>query len=101
MKLLVIAAVQYFEKEIQQLLNQSEISIYSHMDISGHKKRGDKNLSDNWFAGGNGDQESVLFFAFAEKKAVEKVMEQVNEFNAHLDTDSPVRAFQLQVEKHN
>ena len=101
MKLLVITGAIIFDEEIAKILDQSNISIYSRSDISGHKKKGTVDLSDNWFASSNGYQQSVMFFAFTDLERVEDVMKRVNIFNENLDSASPLRAFVLKVENHN
>ena len=101
MKLIVITGAIHFDENIKQILEKCEVPIYSRSNISGHKKKGDTDLSENWFAGENAYQESVIFFAFTEKERVEKIMETVNKFNETLSSESPVRAFVLAVENHN
>ncbi len=101
MKLIVITGAIFFDEEIAKILDKSDVAIYSRSNISGHKKKGEVNLSENWFAGGNGYQESVMFFAFTELAIVEKVMAAVNKFNETLESESPLRAFVLAVENHN
>ena len=101
MKLIVITGAVHFDEKIKEMLEKSDVGIYSRSDISGHKKGGDSNLSENWFAGSDGYQESVIFFAFTEKEKVEKMVETVNKFNSTLSSESPVRTFVLAVESHN
>lgn len=101
MKLIVITGALFFDEEIAKILDKSDVAIYSRTNISGHKKKGEVNLSENWFAGGNGYQESVMFFAFTDPAIVDKVLAAVDNFNGTLDSESPLRAFVLGVEKHN
>lgn len=101
MKLIVITGAVYFDKDISKILDKSDVAIYSSSNISGHKKKGDTDLRENWFAGSNGSQESVMFFAFIENGLVEKVMKAINDFNESLDSESPLRVFVLTVESHN
>ena len=99
--LIVITGAIFFDEEIARILDKSDVAIYSRSNISGHKKKGETDLSENWFAGGNGYQESVMFFAFTSPNIVDKVMAAVVAFNSTLDSKSPLRAFVLGVEKHN
>lgn len=101
MKLIVITGAIHFEEEIKKILDKSEASIYSRSDISGHKKKTDVDLRENWFAGSNGYQQSVMFFAFTQKEIIDNLITAVNKFNEKVESDSPLRAFVLAVESHN
>jgi hypothetical protein len=101
MKLIVITGAIFFDEEIAKILDNSGVAIYSRSNIAGHKKKGEVDLSENWFATGNGYQESVMFFAFTDAAIVDRVMAAVDKYNETLDSESPLRAFVLAVEKHN
>jgi hypothetical protein len=50
MELLIITAVQLFEKDIKQLLKKSGVSAFSYTNVTGYKDQSDQPMESNWFA---------------------------------------------------
>lgn len=97
MKLIIIIANKAYEKDIQGILKNSEVNVFSKNDIDGFRFNGAKSLSDNWFGGGKGGENSILFFAFLDKDKIKLVFESIKEFNTTVDS-SKAHAFCLNVE---
>ena len=101
MKLLLITAIQEFEKDIQQILKKAEVKVYSHKSVTGYKDISDLSLQNNWFASEINESESVLFYAFVPKGNVDQVFELVAEFNKKQETLSHIHLAMLNIEKSN
>ncbi|WP_420317842.1 hypothetical protein [Ekhidna sp.] len=99
MELLIITAVQSYEKDIKRLLKKSEVKAFSHMDVTGYKDLSDQPNDDNWFASSSGEHRSALFYAFVEKSGVDKVLNAIAEFNKDQDSMSHVHAVVVDVKK--
>lgn len=101
MKLLIITAIQEFEKNIKQMLKNADINIYSYKDVTGFRDLSEEAVESNWFASDMNYSESVFFYAFVEKEKSDKLFELVNTFNANLKTLSKIHVVVLKVENSN
>ena len=87
------------EKKIAKMFKDSNIPIYSKVDIEGIKS-GQKQVDlSNWFGGGVDADLSIMFFAFIADCNAEALYQKVEEFNKDEDRISPLHAFQVPVEK--
>ena len=98
MKLIIIIANKAYEKDIQNMLKESEVKVFSKNDIDGFRFNGSRQLSDNWFGGTKGDENSILFFAFLDEDKISSVFDRIKEYNTALES-STVHAFCLNVEE--
>jgi hypothetical protein len=99
MKLLLITAIQEFEKVIKLILKKSEVKVYTYKSVMGYKDSSDVSLTDNWFASELNERESVIFYAFVPKANVDKVFDLVAEFNELQETVSHIHLAMLNIEK--
>ena len=97
MKLIIVIGNKAYEKDIQTILKESEVKVISKNDVDGFHFNGFKSLSNNWFGGAKGGENSILFFAFLEKDRIALVFDSIKEFNNSLES-SKVHAFSLNVE---
>lgn len=100
MKLLVITGSVHFDEQIEEILKEAGLNVYSRSDISGRKENQNRNLSDNWFALANAYQDSVMFFAFTQKEKIAGALQAVEDYNETIASESRIRAFVLAVENH-
>ncbi len=100
MKLIVVTGAIHFDKDIEKILDNANIKIYSRSIIGGHSKNTGNNISDNWFAMSNHYQDSVAFFSFTEEKKAQTALEAAASFNHSIPSKSRIRAFILGVENN-
>lgn len=99
MKLLIITSVKQYEKETVRLLKKANITAFSNADINGFKTSDKENLISNWFSSATDNVKSILFFTFTENEKIDVLLHEINIFNAALESDNPLRAIVLDVEK--
>ncbi|WP_420575487.1 hypothetical protein [Ekhidna sp.] len=99
MELLIITAVQSFEKDVKKLLKENGVKVYSHMDVTGFKDLSDEAQNANWFASDSGEHRSALFYAFVEEAFVDKVLKAIEVLNSTQETSSYVHAAVLNIKK--
>ena len=100
MKLLIVTAVKAFEKEALRLFKAAKINAFSSGDINGFKTDDHENLIDNWFSSSTDKVRSVLFFTFEEQDKIEVLLDQLSEFNNEIESDNPLKAIVLPIERH-
>lgn len=99
MKLIIVLGMVEHEKKIAKMFKESNIPIYSKVDIEGIKS-GQKQIDlSNWFGSDEDTDLSIMFFAFIANGNAELLYEKVAEFNANEDRIAPLHAFQVPVEK--
>lgn len=98
MKLLLITAIQEFEKEVKNILNHSGVKAFSYQEVKGYKNESDGSL-DNWFVSSRTEFRSLLFTVFVEAKMVHEIHERVEKFNAEQESQSHIHLVTLQIEK--
>lgn len=99
MKLLIITAVKTYEKQAVQLFKKAGILAFSNADINGFKTMDQQDLIDNWFSSSNKHVKSVLFFSFSEADKIDMLLEELDHFNKGIETENPLRAIVLNIEK--
>ena len=100
MKLLILTAVKSYEKHAVQLFRKAEIMAFSNADINGFKTVDQENLIDNWFSSSSENVKSILFFSFSEESKIDKLLEELAVLNTKLESDNPLRAIVLNIEKY-
>ncbi|MCB9359978.1 MAG: hypothetical protein H6587_02715 [Flavobacteriales bacterium] len=99
MKLIIVLGMVEHEKEIAKMFKNSNIPIYSKVDIEGVKS-GQKQVDlSNWFGSDQDADLSIMFFAFIANGNADALYQKVAEFNENEDRVAPLHAFQLPVEK--
>lgn len=101
MKLLLITAIEAFEKDIKFLLKKSSITSFSYKDIKGFRNLTNESVEDNWFAGSMTEIQSIIFYAFVEKEKADQLFNDVATFNNQQRTKSKVHVVVLNIEKSN
>jgi hypothetical protein len=101
MKMIVITAIQMFEEDIVKMLKQNNVNAFSSTELVGYANKKSTTSADNWFGGGNGHKQSMLFFAFVPEESVDAVFHAVEEFNGKQKTESRIHLAVLHVEKSN
>jgi hypothetical protein len=99
MKLVLVTAVEEFQKEVFELFKGAKIENFSSSDIDGHKNSPSLLVASNWFSGIKGGNESIMYFSFTEDKNIDNLFELIQEFNKNLETNNPVKAVVVPIEK--
>ena len=99
MKLLIVTAVEEFQKDVLNLFKKANIENFSSSDIDGYKNRSSLLMASNWFSAGKGGSESSLFFSFTEDEHIDTLSNLIKEFNTNLETNNPLKAVVVPIEK--
>lgn len=101
MKLLLITAVQEFEKDIKLILKKAQVKSFSYKDVKGFKDNSEDALEANWFATNEQEMESILFYAFVNVEKVDGLFKMINDFNSEQVSKSNIHIVVLNIEKSN
>lgn len=101
MKLLIITAIESFEKEIKMMLKKANVTTYSFKKVTGFRDISEEAIGNNWFATEINETESILFYAFVAKENVGLCFDLVTNFNEKQETLSHIHLAVLNIEKSN
>ncbi len=99
MKLVIVTAVEAFHKEVILLFKKAEIENFSESDIDEHKNSTSVLAASNWFSGVKSSNESTMFFSFTKEEKIDALFELIQEFNTNLETNNPIKAIVVPIEK--
>ncbi len=99
MKLLIITVVEEYEKEIIRLLKKADIESFSESHIDGYKNPTSLVRTASWFPSEKSGVESSLFFSFTEDENIDALFELIKVFNQNLETNNPIKAVVVPIEK--
>ncbi|MDG1040327.1 MAG: hypothetical protein P8H13_07565 [Polaribacter sp.] len=99
MKLIIVTAVAAFHTEVIALFKKANIENFSESGIDGHKNSASVLVASNWFSGEKASNESSLFFSFTSEENSENLFVLLKEFNANLETNNPIKAVVVPIEK--
>ena len=57
-------------------------------------------MNSSWFPSEKSGADSSMFFSFTEEEKIDAFFEVVIEFNKHLETDNPIRAVVVPIERY-
>lgn len=97
MKLLLITAIEEFEKDVKNILKHSGVKAFSYQSVKGFKNNG--NELENWFSSDNVEIDSLLFTVFIESRYVDEIYIRILDFNSRQKTLSHVHIATVQLEK--
>ncbi len=100
MKLLIVTVVEEFEQEILELFKKANIDSFSGSEIDGYKNASTLVRSSSWFPSEKGGVESNLFFSFTKSENIDALFELIKEFNANLETNNPIKAIVVPIERY-
>jgi len=99
MNLLIITAVQAYEKDIKRLLKENRVKVFSYFDVTGYKDLSDFPLDSSWFASSGGEHQSTLFYAFVQNGAIDNLFASIEEFNQGTGASSYIHAVLVDVKR--
>jgi len=100
MKLLIVTAVEQFEKELLQLFKKANIESFSGSEIDGYKNASSFLMNSSWFPSEKGGAESSMFFSFTEEENIDSLFNLIKAFNENLETNNPIKAVAVPIEKY-
>ncbi len=99
MKLLIITCIKEYKDDTVRLFKNAKITAFSNTDIHGFKTSDAENLISNWFSSSTDNVKSILFFTFTEIEKIDVLLKEVKSFNDQIESDNPLRAIVLDIEK--
>ncbi|MUU77454.1 MULTISPECIES: hypothetical protein [Winogradskyella] len=99
MKLVIVTAVEQYQKEVLKLFKKADIENFSSSEIDGHKNSSSLLMASNWFPAEKGGNESSMFFSFTDEERIDALFEAIKEFNKNLETNNPIKAIVVPIEK--
>lgn len=99
MKLVIVTAVEEFQKDVLKLFNKANIENFSSSNIDGYKNSTSILMASSWFSGEKTGSQSRLFFSFTEDKHIEMLFHFIKEYNSNLETNNPIKAVVVPIEK--
>lgn len=99
MKLVLVTAVEEFQKNVLNIFKKANIENFSSSDIDGYKNVPSLLMASSWFSGEKSGNKSILFFSFTEKEKIDGLFLLIEEFNKNLNTNNPLKAIVLPIER--
>lgn len=100
MKLVIVTAVEVFQNEVLKLFKKANIESFSSSEIDGFKNTTSLLMASSWFPGKKESVESSLFFSFADEDKIDTLFSFIKAFNQNLETNNPVKAVVVPIEKY-
>ncbi|MBL7474092.1 hypothetical protein [Robertkochia sediminum] len=99
MKLVIVTAVEEFNKDIRKLFRKAEIENFSSSDIDGFKTMPAVFKAASWVTGERSGADSNMFFSFTAPDKIDILFDLIEEFNKNIETNNPIRAIVVPIEK--
>ena len=99
MKLVLVTAVEEFQKDVLNIFQKANIENFSSSDIDGHKNTPSLLMASNWFSAEKNGNGSIMFFSFTNKEKIDDLFTLLEEFNNNLETNNPLKAIVVPVER--
>ena len=100
MKLIIVTAVEDYHKEVIQLFKKANIESFSESEIDGYKNGNPIVMASNWFGNQKAGNESIMVFSFTDDEHIEMLFEYIKIFNSNLETNNPLKAIVVPIEKY-
>ena len=100
MKLLIVTAVEEFQKDVLKLFKKAGIEAFSTSEIDGYKNGNNSVVAtQSWFPGEKGGSGSLMVFSFTEETKIDAFFKLAAQYNQNLDSNNPVRAIVVPIER--
>lgn len=99
MKLFIVACLKDNEVDVQQIFKKANINVFSSTDVKGFKQNDSVNILENWFASEEETFDSMFVLSFTTSENTENGLELIKAYNNKNDSQFPIRAFVVPVEK--
>ena len=100
LKYVIIQYEESLHKELEGIFSEIHINAYSEIPVDGFMKNadGDTNLS-NWFGASNEPYRYIMSCSFMEEDRADLLLRRIEKFNATAESEDPISAYVLPVEK--
>ena len=99
MKLVIVTAIEEYQKDIVQLFKKAEIDNFSESYIEGYKTSKSLQMTSNWFVSDSVRADSEMFFSFTEDENIDILFSLIHAYNQKLEINNPIRAVVVPIEK--
>jgi hypothetical protein len=99
MKLVVIMSLDTYAGDLEKIYAEHRVPVFSEADIRGFRLDNPVLGGRDWFSRPHTPLYSTLTFAFVEAEKAHELLDAIEETNRTVATESPIRAFQLDVER--
>ena len=99
MKFFIVTCLKEFQEDVSKIFKAANIHVFSATDVIGFKDGQTPNLLEEWFASGDEKFDSLFIFSFTEDENAERALELIKEYNEENQTNFPIRAFIVPVDK--
>ena len=100
MKLVIVTAVDQFKSDVLRLFKKAGIESFSESEIDGYKSVPPLMMTQSWFPSERGGNESRMFFSFTDETHIDALFGLLEAFNGELETNNPVKAVVVPVERY-
>ena len=98
-KLVIVTAVEQFRNDVLRLFKKAGIESFSGSEIDGYKTAPPLLMTQSWFPGERGGNESHLYFSFTDEAHIDTLFALIEGFNQTLETNNPVKAIVVPIER--
>lgn len=98
---MVITAIREYKKDILKMLRAAGVKNFSYREVTGFHDNSGDDVGLNWFASEMNENESILFYAFVNKKIVESFFNLVDVYNSKQGNESHIHIAVLNIEQSN
>lgn len=99
MKLLIVTIIDELHEELLKLFKLSKIKNFSGSDIEGYRQTASRLRAASWFPGQKEETDSHLYFSFTKDENIDVFFKLVEGFNNSLETNSPIKAVVVPIER--
>jgi hypothetical protein len=99
MKFFIVTCLKEYQDDVCKIFKEAKINVFSATDVVGFRENQSINLLDAWFASGDEKFNSLFTFSFTTDENAEYGMQLIKQYNEKTETNFPVRAFIVPVEK--
>jgi hypothetical protein len=99
MKFFIVTCLKEYQDDVNKIFKQANINVFSATDLIGFKDNQSPDMLQEWFASGDEKFDSLMVFSFTDTEKAEHGMELIKQLNKVSQTNFPVRAFIVPVEK--
>ena len=99
MKLVIVTAVEQFQYDVLKLFKKANIESFSSSGIDGYKKIPSVLKTSSWFPSEKGGNKSSMFVSFTDDEHIDALFSLIKAFNKNLETNNPMIAIVVPIEK--
>lgn len=99
MKMVIVTAVEEYTDRVLELLRAAGIESFSGSAVEGYKNLPPVLFNRSWFPSEKGGARASLFFSYIDAEKVGRLFALIKEFNGALDSNNPIKAVELPIER--